>query len=97
MPVGQLCGMLLWEAFLDGSAPWAGFAGRALAGSRTLQRPLLYMVWSFPLAVHCLPPIHRNPHKGAHAPSVFPHQGASAGIRHWGFTNLVPITKVLPL
>lgn len=60
MPVVQMCGMLLQEALLDWSEQWAGLSGRALAGSRTFQIPLLYITVSFSLAVHFLTPTYIN-------------------------------------
>lgn len=58
---------MLWqESLLDGSEKWAGFSGRALAGSRTLQALLLYVVLSLSLTDPASPQ-YIETHREAHS------------------------------
>lgn len=70
---------MLWqESLLDGSKKWAGFSGRALAGSRTLQALLRYVVLSLSLTDPASPQYIETPRE---VHSTTQPTGTSAGVR----------------
>lgn len=71
---------MLWqESLMDRSEQWAGFSGRALAGSRTLLALLLNVILSLSLTDPASPQ-YIETHQKAH--SILQQTGTSAGVRH---------------